>query len=130
MESSISDKEQVKYILYSLGLECNIFCTAVQVQPVLPNLQELKAKLLQHEVQYTEPANEPAHAVIYTGQPAVQQKDARQHVTYMGMGRGCGDMMGKGLLPTPYGMTGQSRGCGNPPTCFLYNKKRYIKANC
>lgn len=52
---------------------------------------------------------EPAHFVLYTGQPAINQKDLGQHIATIGIGRGRGDVIGKGLLPTPYSMTGQSK---------------------
>lgn len=50
--SPISDKEWVHYILCRLGPAYNIFYTVIHMQSVLPNFQQLKAKLLQHETNH------------------------------------------------------------------------------
>uniref|UniRef100_A0A5K1AL16 Retrotransposon gag domain-containing protein n=1 Tax=Nymphaea colorata TaxID=210225 RepID=A0A5K1AL16_9MAGN len=45
----ISDKDKVQQALSGLGIDFDIFCTALEVLPVLPSFEDLKAKLFQHE---------------------------------------------------------------------------------
>ncbi|KAF3772495.1 hypothetical protein EJ110_NYTH57763 [Nymphaea thermarum] len=45
----VSDKDKVQQALSGLGTYFDIFCTALEVLPVLPSFEDLKAKLFQHE---------------------------------------------------------------------------------
>ncbi|KAF3791149.1 hypothetical protein EJ110_NYTH14438 [Nymphaea thermarum] len=45
----VSDKDKVRQALSGLGTEFDIFCTALEVLPILPSFEDLKAKLFQHE---------------------------------------------------------------------------------
>ncbi|CAN6470633.1 unnamed protein product [Victoria cruziana] len=126
VETPIPDKEQVQHILCTLGSEYGMFCTALQVLPVLPSLSKLKAKLLQYEVQFTDNMTEATLQILYSDQHS-SIKDHGPHGISHSSGRGQADIFRKGLLPTPYGMP---TGRGNIPTCYLCNKKEHIKANC
>ncbi|MFV0960687.1 hypothetical protein QML37_30065, partial [Klebsiella pneumoniae] len=46
----ISDRDMVQQVLGSLGPEFRMFCTALQVASVFPCFEDLRAKLLQYEV--------------------------------------------------------------------------------
>ncbi|KAF3782981.1 hypothetical protein EJ110_NYTH33182 [Nymphaea thermarum] len=45
----VSDKDKVQQALSGLGTKFDIFCIALEVLPVLPSFEDLKAKLFQHE---------------------------------------------------------------------------------
>ncbi|KAF3795160.1 hypothetical protein EJ110_NYTH05788 [Nymphaea thermarum] len=45
--NTFSDRDKVQQILSGLGREYDMFCTALEV---IPSFEELKAKLLQHEL--------------------------------------------------------------------------------
>ncbi|KAF3786359.1 hypothetical protein EJ110_NYTH25535, partial [Nymphaea thermarum] len=45
----VSDKDKVQQALSGLRTEFDIFCTALEVLPILPSFEDLKAKLFQHE---------------------------------------------------------------------------------
>ncbi|KAF3785989.1 hypothetical protein EJ110_NYTH24011 [Nymphaea thermarum] len=45
----VSDKDKVQQALSGLGTDFDIFCTVLEVLPVLPSFEDLKAKLFQHE---------------------------------------------------------------------------------
>ncbi|KAF3772214.1 hypothetical protein EJ110_NYTH58471 [Nymphaea thermarum] len=45
----VSDKDNVQQALSGLGTEFDIFCTAMEVLPILPSFEDLKATLFQHE---------------------------------------------------------------------------------
>ncbi|KAF3781811.1 hypothetical protein EJ110_NYTH35692 [Nymphaea thermarum] len=45
----VGDKDKVQQTLSGLGIEFDIFCTALEVLPILPSFEDLKAKFFQHE---------------------------------------------------------------------------------
>lgn len=84
----VSKRKQVQYILYTLGLEHNIFYTILQVLPTLPTFHELKTKLLQYEAQYINVALDSFafHVILYANTPAsIQRKTI--HMITPGFGR-------------------------------------------
>lgn len=48
--SSILDKEMIQQVLGSLGPDYYVFCTSLCVLPTLPIFEDLRAKLIQYEV--------------------------------------------------------------------------------
>ncbi|KAF3773167.1 hypothetical protein EJ110_NYTH55801 [Nymphaea thermarum] len=50
----VSDKDKVQQALSGLGTEFDIFCTALEVLPILPSFEDLKAKLFQHEASHVQ----------------------------------------------------------------------------
>ncbi|KAF3774018.1 Phosphoglycerate kinase [Nymphaea thermarum] len=76
----VSDKDKVQQALSGLGPEFDIFCTALEVLPVLPSFEDLKAKLFQHETSRVQrqnliPSNN--HNVLITGTHALQGNHTR-----------------------------------------------------
>ncbi|KAF3779125.1 hypothetical protein EJ110_NYTH33711 [Nymphaea thermarum] len=66
----VSDKDKVQQALSGLETEFDIFCTALEVLPVLPSFEDLKAKLFQHEasrVQRHNLVSSNSHNVLITG---------------------------------------------------------------
>ncbi|KAF3781753.1 Retrovirus-related Pol polyprotein from transposon TNT 1-94 [Nymphaea thermarum] len=118
----VSDKDKVQQALSGLGAEFDIFCTALEVLPILPSFEDLKAKLFQHEasrVQRQNPITSNSHNVLITGTHPLQGNRTRPWTPQTGMGRG--------ILPTPPGMNATSR---RVPTCFYCNKKGHVKSEC
>ncbi|KAF3784821.1 hypothetical protein EJ110_NYTH26738 [Nymphaea thermarum] len=66
----VSDKDKVQQALSGLGTEFDIFCTALEVLPILPSFEDLKAKLFQHEASRVQRQNlisSNSHNVLITG---------------------------------------------------------------
>ncbi|CAN6466198.1 unnamed protein product [Victoria cruziana] len=82
VESPISDREQVQHILCTLGPEYDVLCTALQVQPYLPSLQDLKAKLLQYETQHVKAIGDATQNVLFSNHSTVGNQ-----MTLPGIGR-------------------------------------------
>ncbi|KAF3785230.1 Retrovirus-related Pol polyprotein from transposon TNT 1-94 [Nymphaea thermarum] len=121
----VSDKDKVQQALSGLGTEFDIFCTALEVLPVLPSFEDLKAKLFQHEasrVQRQNLVSSNSHNVLITGTHALQGNRTRSWAPQTGMGRG--------ILPTPPGMNATSGTYRRVPTCFYCNKKGHVKSEC
>ncbi|KAF3777917.1 Retrovirus-related Pol polyprotein from transposon TNT 1-94 [Nymphaea thermarum] len=121
----VSDKDKVQQALSGLGTEFDIFCTALEVLPILPSFEDLKAKLFQHEASRVQrqnliPCN--SHNVLITGTHALQGNRTRPWTSQTGMGRG--------ILPTPLGMNATSATSRRVPTCFYCNKKGHVKSEC
>ncbi|KAF3782465.1 hypothetical protein EJ110_NYTH34288 [Nymphaea thermarum] len=71
----VSDKDKVQQALSGLGTDFDIFCTNLEVLPVLPSFKDLKAKLFQHEASRVQrhnliPSN--SYNVPITGTHALQ----------------------------------------------------------
>ncbi|KAF3774362.1 Retrovirus-related Pol polyprotein from transposon TNT 1-94 [Nymphaea thermarum] len=118
----VSDKDKVQQALSGLGAEFDIFCMALEVLPILPSFEELKAKLFQHEasrVQRQNPITSKSHNVLITGTHPLQGNRTRPWTPQTGMGRG--------ILPTLPDMNAISR---RVPTCFYCNKKGHVKSEC
>ncbi|KAF3774029.1 Retrovirus-related Pol polyprotein from transposon TNT 1-94 [Nymphaea thermarum] len=121
----VSDKDKVQQTLSGLGTEFDIFCTALEVLPVLPSFEDLKAKLFQHEasrVQRQNLVSSNSHNVLITGTHALQGNRTRSWAPQTGMGRG--------ILPTPPSMNATSGTSRRVPTCFYCNKKGHVKSEC
>ncbi|KAF3777307.1 Retrovirus-related Pol polyprotein from transposon TNT 1-94 [Nymphaea thermarum] len=121
----VSDKDKVQQALSGLGTEFDIFCTALEVLPVLPSFEDLKAKLFQHEasrVQRHNPVPSNSHNVLITGTHALQGNRTRSWTPQAGMGRG--------ILPTLPSMNTTSATPRRIPTCFYCNKKGHVKSEC
>ncbi|KAF3777916.1 Retrovirus-related Pol polyprotein from transposon TNT 1-94 [Nymphaea thermarum] len=118
----VSDKDKVQQALSGLGTKFDIFYTALEVLPILPSFEDLKAKLFQHEVSRVQRQNSVSsnsHNVLITGTHTLQGNRTRSWTPQTGMGRG--------ILPTPPGMNVTSR---RVPTCFYCNKKGHVKSEC
>ncbi|KAF3775047.1 hypothetical protein EJ110_NYTH47201 [Nymphaea thermarum] len=90
------DKDKVQQALSALRTDFDIFCTALEVLPVLPSFEDLKAKLFQHEASRVQRQNlipSNSHNVLITGTHALQGNHTRPWTSQAGMG--------KGILPTP-----------------------------
>ncbi|KAF3774724.1 hypothetical protein EJ110_NYTH52484 [Nymphaea thermarum] len=121
----VSDKDKVQQALSGLGTNFDIFCTALEVLPVLPSFEDLKAKLFQHEASRVQrhnliPSN--SHNVLIIGTHALQGNRTRLWTSQAGMGRG--------ILPTPPGMNTTSTTPRRVPTCFYCNKRGHVKSEC
>ncbi|KAF3773674.1 Retrovirus-related Pol polyprotein from transposon TNT 1-94 [Nymphaea thermarum] len=121
----VSDKDKVQQALSGRGTDFDIFCTALEVLPVLPSFKDLKAKLFQHEASRVQrhnliPSN--SHNVLITGTHALQGNRTR---TWTPQAR-----MGRGILPTPPGMNTTSGTSRRVPTCFYCNKRGHVKSEC
>ncbi|KAF3773714.1 hypothetical protein EJ110_NYTH53669 [Nymphaea thermarum] len=71
----VSDKDKVQQALSRLGSEFDVFCTALEVLPVFPSFEDLKAKLIQHEasrILRQELFTSGSHNVLVTGIHALQ----------------------------------------------------------
>ncbi|KAF3783428.1 hypothetical protein EJ110_NYTH27691 [Nymphaea thermarum] len=71
----VSDKDKVQQALSRLGTEFDIFCTALEVLPILPSFEDLKAKLFQHEASRVQRQNlipSNSHNVLITGTHAIK----------------------------------------------------------
>ncbi|KAF3781464.1 Retrovirus-related Pol polyprotein from transposon TNT 1-94 [Nymphaea thermarum] len=55
----VSDKDKEQQALSGLETEFDIFCTALEVLPILPSFEDLKAKLFQHEASRLDPFQQP-----------------------------------------------------------------------
>ncbi|KAF3772362.1 Retrovirus-related Pol polyprotein from transposon TNT 1-94 [Nymphaea thermarum] len=117
----VSDKDKVQQAMSGLGTEFDIFCTALEVLPILPSFEDLKAKLFQHEASRVQrhPVSSNSHNVLITGTHTLQGNRTRSWTPQTGMGRG--------ILPTPPGMNATFR---RVPTCFYCNKKGHVKSEC
>ncbi|KAF3785301.1 Retrovirus-related Pol polyprotein from transposon TNT 1-94 [Nymphaea thermarum] len=118
----VSDKDKVQQALSGLGAKFDIFCTALEVLPIVPSFEDLKAKLFQHEasrVQRQNPITSNSHNVLITGTHPLQGNRTRPWTPQTGMGRG--------ILSTPPDMNATSR---RVPTCFYCNKKGHVKLEC
>uniref|UniRef100_A0A5K1C7K8 CCHC-type domain-containing protein n=1 Tax=Nymphaea colorata TaxID=210225 RepID=A0A5K1C7K8_9MAGN len=118
----VSDKDKVQQALSGLGTDFDIFCTALEVLPVLPSFEDLKAKLFQNEASRVQrqsliPPN--SHDVLITRTHALQVNRTRPWTSQAGMGRG--------ILPTLQGMNTMPR---RVPTCFYCNKRGHVKSEC
>ncbi|KAF3792624.1 hypothetical protein EJ110_NYTH11173 [Nymphaea thermarum] len=121
----ISDKDKVQQSLSGLGTEFDIFCTALEVLPILPSFENLKAKLFQHEASRVQRHNlisSNSHNVFITGTHAVQGHRTRPWTPQAGMGRG--------ILPTPPGTNTTSSMPRRVPSCFYCNKRGHVKSEC
>ncbi|KAF3778080.1 Caltractin [Nymphaea thermarum] len=119
---SIIDKDKVQQALSGLGTEFDIFCTALEVLPILPSFEDLKAKLFQHEASRVQRQNLiPSNSHI-TGTHAMQGHRTRLWTPQAGMGRG--------ILPTPPGTNTTSSTPRRIPTCFYCNKRGHVKSEC
>ncbi|KAF3775375.1 hypothetical protein EJ110_NYTH50575, partial [Nymphaea thermarum] len=86
----VSDKDKVQQALSGLGTEFDIFCTALEVLPILPSFEDLKAKLFQHEASRVQRQNlipSNSHNVLITGTHAMQGHRTRPWTPQAGMGR-------------------------------------------
>nr|VVW91576.1 unnamed protein product [Nymphaea colorata] len=118
----VSDKDKVQQALSGLGTDFDIFCTALEVLPILPSFEDLKAKLFQHEASRVQRQNlipSNSHNVLITGTHALQGNRTRTWIPQAGMGRG--------ILPTPQGMNTTSATSRRVPTCFYCNKRGHVK---
>ncbi|KAF3782844.1 Retrovirus-related Pol polyprotein from transposon TNT 1-94 [Nymphaea thermarum] len=121
----VSDKDKVQQALSGLGTKFDIFCTALEVLPVLPSFEDLKAKLFQHEASRVQRQNlipSNIHNVLITGTHALQGNHTRPWTPQAGMGRG--------ILPTPPGTNTTSSTPRRVPTCFYCNKRGHVKSEC
>ncbi|KAF3790610.1 hypothetical protein EJ110_NYTH16162 [Nymphaea thermarum] len=121
----VSDKDKVQQALSELGTEFDIFCTALEVLPILPSFEDLKAKLFQHEASRVQRQNlisSNSHNVLITGTHAMQGHSTRPWTPHAGMGRG--------ILPTPPGTNTTSSTPRRVPTCFYCNKRGHVKSEC
>ncbi|KAF3778269.1 Retrovirus-related Pol polyprotein from transposon TNT 1-94 [Nymphaea thermarum] len=121
----ISDKDKVQQALSGLGTEFDIFCTALEVLPILPSFEDLKAKLFQHEASRVQRQNlisSNSHNVLITWTHAVQGHRTRPWTPQAGMGRG--------IFPTPPGTNTTSSTPRRVPTCFYCNKRGHVKSEC
>ncbi|KAF3786733.1 Retrovirus-related Pol polyprotein from transposon TNT 1-94 [Nymphaea thermarum] len=121
----VSDKDKVQQALSGLGTKFDIFCTALEVLPVLPSFEDLKAKLFQHEASRVQRQNlipSNSHNVLITGTHAMQGHRTRPWTPQAGMERG--------ILPTPPGTNTTSSTPKRVPTCFYCNKRGHVKSEC
>ncbi|KAF3771752.1 Galactoside 2-alpha-L-fucosyltransferase [Nymphaea thermarum] len=121
----VSDKDKVQQALSGLETEFDIFCTALEVLPILPSFEDLKAKLFQHEASRVQRQNlisSNSHNVLITGTHAMQGHRTRPWTPQAGMGRG--------ILPTPPGTNTTSSTPRRVPTCFYCNKRGHVKLEC
>ncbi|KAF3793861.1 Retrovirus-related Pol polyprotein from transposon TNT 1-94 [Nymphaea thermarum] len=121
----VSDKDKVQQALSGLGTEFDIFCTPLEVLPILPSFEDLKAKLFQHEASRVQRQNlilSNSHNVLITGTHAMQGHRTRPWTSQAGMGRG--------ILPTPPGTHTTSSTPRRIPTCFYCNKRGHVKSEC
>ncbi|KAF3775237.1 putative uridine nucleosidase 2 [Nymphaea thermarum] len=87
----VSDKDKVLQALSDLGLFFDVLCIALEVLPVLPSFEGLKAKLIQHEasrVQRQELFPSSSHNVLIIGTHALQRSLPRVWNSQANMGRG------------------------------------------
>lgn len=92
--SPISNEEIVQQVLGSLALEYQIFHIIIQLMPMLPTFEDLKAKLILYEVSLMQDlAQETARSMMMTNVSTMVQP----------AGQACGyeNMTCHGLLPTP-----------------------------
>ncbi|KAF3786059.1 Retrovirus-related Pol polyprotein from transposon TNT 1-94 [Nymphaea thermarum] len=117
----VSDKDKVQQALSGLGTEFDIFCTALEVLPILPSFEDLKAKLFQHEASRIQRHSVISnnHNVLITETHTSQGNRTRPWTPQTGMGRG--------ILPTPPDINATAR---RVPTCFYCNKKGHVKSEC
>ncbi|KAF3774439.1 Retrovirus-related Pol polyprotein from transposon TNT 1-94 [Nymphaea thermarum] len=117
----VSDKDKVQQALSGLGAEFDIFCTALEVLPILPSFEDLKAKLFQHEASRIQRHSVISnnHNVLITGTHTPQGNRTRSWTPQTGVGRG--------ILSTPPAINATSR---RVPTCFYCNKKGHVKSEC
>ncbi|KAF3773019.1 hypothetical protein EJ110_NYTH56384 [Nymphaea thermarum] len=121
----VSDKDKVQQALSGLGTEFDIFCTALEVLPILSSFEYLKAKLFQHEASRVQRQNlisSNIHNVLITGTHAMEGHRTRPWTPQAGMGRG--------ILPTPPGTNTTSSTPRRVPTCFYCNKRGHVKSEC
>ncbi|KAF3795485.1 Retrovirus-related Pol polyprotein from transposon TNT 1-94 [Nymphaea thermarum] len=121
----VSDKDKMQQALSGLGTKFDIFCTALEVLPILPSFEDLKAKLFQHEASRVQRQNlipSNSHNVLITGTHAMQGHRTRPWTPQAGMGRG--------ILPTPPGTNTTSSTPRRVPTCFYCNKRGHVKSEC
>ncbi|KAF3778366.1 Retrovirus-related Pol polyprotein from transposon TNT 1-94 [Nymphaea thermarum] len=121
----VSDKDKVQQALSGLGTEFDIFCTALEVLPVLPSFEDLKAKLFQHKASHVQRQNlipSNSYNVLITRTHALQGNHTRPWTPQAGMGRG--------ILPTPPGTNTTSSTPRRVPTCFYCNKRGHVKSEC
>ncbi|KAF3782542.1 putative receptor-like protein kinase [Nymphaea thermarum] len=121
----VSDKDKVQQALSGLGTEFDIFCTTLEVLPILPSFEDLKAKLFQHEASRVQRQNlisSNNHNVLIIGTHAMQGHHTRPWTPQAGMGRG--------ILPTPPGTNTTSSTPRRVPTCFYCNKRGHVKSEC
>ncbi|KAF3771482.1 Retrovirus-related Pol polyprotein from transposon TNT 1-94, partial [Nymphaea thermarum] len=121
----VGDKDKVQQALSGLGTKFDIFCTALEVLPILPSFEDLKAKLFQHEASRVQRQNlipSNSHNVLITGTHAMQGHHTRPWTPQAGMGRG--------ILPTPPGTNTTSSTPRRVPTCFYCNKRGHVKSEC
>ncbi|KAF3773242.1 Retrovirus-related Pol polyprotein from transposon TNT 1-94 [Nymphaea thermarum] len=121
----VSDKDKVQQALSGLRTKFDIFCTALEVLPVLPSFEDLKAKLFQHEASRVQRQNlipSNSHNVLIIGTHALQGNRTCPWTPQAGMGRG--------ILPTPPGTNTTSSTPRRVPTCFYCNKRGHVKSEC
>ncbi|KAF3773675.1 Retrovirus-related Pol polyprotein from transposon TNT 1-94, partial [Nymphaea thermarum] len=121
----VSDKDKVQQALSGLGTKFDIFCTALEVLPILSSFEDLKAKLFQHEASRVQRQNlipSNSHNVLITGTHAMQGHRTRPWTPQAGMERG--------ILPTPPGTNTTSSTPRRIPTCFYCNKRGHVKSEC
>ncbi|KAF3777856.1 Retrovirus-related Pol polyprotein from transposon TNT 1-94 [Nymphaea thermarum] len=121
----VSDKDKVQQALSGLGTDFDIFCTALEVLPILPSFEDLKAKLFQQEASRVQRQNlipSNSHNVLIIGTHALQGNRTRPWTSQAGMGR-C-------ILPTPPGMNAMSSMSRRVPSCFYCNKRGHVKSEC
>ncbi|KAF3772117.1 Retrovirus-related Pol polyprotein from transposon TNT 1-94, partial [Nymphaea thermarum] len=121
----VSDKDKVQQALSGLGTEFDIFCTALEVLPILPSFEDLKAKFFQHEASCVQRQNlitSNNHNVLITWTHTMQGHRTRPWTPQAGMGRG--------ILPTPPGTNTTSSMPRRIPTCFYCNKRGHVKSEC
>ncbi|KAF3771506.1 hypothetical protein EJ110_NYTH60120 [Nymphaea thermarum] len=86
----VSDKDKVQQALSGLGSDFDVFCIALEVLPVLPSFEDLKAKLIQHETSHIQQQKlfpSGSHNVLITGTHALQRSRPRVWNSQAGMGR-------------------------------------------
>ncbi|KAF3778167.1 hypothetical protein EJ110_NYTH44028 [Nymphaea thermarum] len=86
----VNDKDKVQQALSGLGSEFDIFCTALEVLPILPSFEDLKAKLIQHEasrVQRQELVQSGSHNVLVTRAHALHGSRPRVWNSRAGIGK-------------------------------------------
>ncbi|CAN6469290.1 unnamed protein product [Victoria cruziana] len=67
VRSPVLDKEIVQQVLGSLGINYHVFCTTMHMLPTLPSFEDLRAKLIQYEVDLAhESQHDDTHPVMMT----------------------------------------------------------------
>nr|VVV76891.1 unnamed protein product [Nymphaea colorata] len=76
----VSDKDKVQQALSGLGTDFDIFCTALEVLPILPSFEDLKAKLFQHEASRVQRQNLiPSNSHVETRTTRREQRKNTQY---------------------------------------------------